>query len=403
MAFLEVEFNEAGGEPRFSSARFVVAYSVLDITKGPWRSHQPHALFDVESNMAKTNFVAFEVNRYPSVQSCKDACTWFRIQTNLGLARNTLQAYGRALSDFLAFTSKSGASIVAANREHISAWVRDLLSRPNNRSNKAILIDSGVGLSNATLQQRITAVRLFYDFLIEEGMRSTNPVGRGRYTARKGFASKGERGLLPRFHKLPWIPTDAQWTAIVTATLREPLRNRLMLALSCDCALRREELCAIDTKDIDPSSRLIRIPAENTKNRRERVVPFSEGSAQLFAANLRERSGLSRERGALFLSRSRRNTGRPLSIWTWSKVVEGISDRSGVLEFTTHTARHLRLTDLARANWDLHGIATFAGHRNVQTTLLYIHLSGRELAAQLAAGMDQIHAWRLDLLGKDAR
>jgi hypothetical protein len=25
------------------------------------------------------------------------------------------------------------------------------------------------------------------------------------------------------------------------------------------------------------------------------------------------------------------------------------------------------------------------------------------LAAQLAAGMDQIHAWRLDLLGKDAR
>lgn len=74
-----------------------------------------------------------------------------------------------------------------------------------------------------------------------------------------------------------------------------------------------------------------------------------------------------------------------------------------MLEFTTHTARHLRLTDLARANWDLHGIATFAGHRNVQTTLLYIHLSGRELAAQLAAGMDQIHAWRLDLLGKDAR
>ena len=170
-----------------------VPCSVLDITNGPWRSYQPHAFFDVESNMAKANFVAFEVNRYPSVQSCEHACTWFRIQTNLGLAHNTLQAYGRALNDFLAFTGKSGTGVVAASREHISAWVRDLLSRPNNRSNKAILVDSGVGLSNATLQQRITAVRLFYDFLIEEGMRSTNPVGRGRYTARKGFASKGER------------------------------------------------------------------------------------------------------------------------------------------------------------------------------------------------------------------
>ena len=203
-----MEFTEAGGGPRFSSAvrgAIAVACSVLDITKGPWRSYQPHAVFDVESNMAKANFVAFEVNRYPSVQSCEHARTWFRIQTNLGLAHNTLQAYGRALNDFLAFTGKSGTGVVAASREHISAWVRDLLSRPNNRSNKAILIDSGVGLSNATLQQRITAVRLFYDFLIEEGMRSTNPVGRGRYTARKGFASKGDRGLLPRFHKLPWI------------------------------------------------------------------------------------------------------------------------------------------------------------------------------------------------------
>src|SRR5260370_6488900 len=137
-------------------------------------------------------------------------------------------------------------------------------------------------------------------------MRSTNPVGRGRYTARKGFASKGERGLLPRFHKLPWIPTDAQWTAIVATTLREPLRNRLMLALSYDCALRREELCAIDTKDIDPSSRLIRIPAENTKNRREWVVPFYEPSAQLFSAHLKERSVLMRELLAPFLSTTQR-------------------------------------------------------------------------------------------------
>jgi integrase/recombinase XerD len=54
----------------------------------------------------------------------------------------------------------------------------------------------------------------------------------------------------------------------------------------------------------------------------------------------------------------------------------------------------LCLTDLARANWDVHEIAAFAGHRSVQTTLLYIHLSGRELAAKLAKGMAEIHAWR---------
>ena len=56
--------------------------------------------------------------------------------------------------------------------------------------------------------------------------------------------------------------------------------------------------------------------------------------------------------------------------------------------------RHLCLSDLARAGWDIHEIAAFAGRRSIQTTLLYIHLNGRDLSAKLAAGMAQIHAQR---------
>src|SRR6266702_4256095 len=51
----------------------------------------------------------------------------------------------------------------------------------------------------------------------------------------------------------------------------------------------------------------------------------------------------------------------------WSKVVESIADRAGVPRFTTHTPRHLRLTHLARAHLDLHQIATYAGHKSLQT------------------------------------
>jgi integrase len=58
------------------------------------------------------------------------------------------------------------------------------------------------------------------------------------------------------------------------------------------------------------------------------------------------------------------------------------------------------LTDLARAGWDIHEIATFAGHRSVQTTLLYIHLSGRDLARKLAVSMAQIHAQRIHMLAE---
>jgi integrase len=49
----------------------------------------------------------------------------------------------------------------------------------------------------------------------------------------------------------------------------------VMLAMSYDAALRREEICSLETTDIDPAHRLLRIRLEATKGRRERIVPYS--------------------------------------------------------------------------------------------------------------------------------
>jgi site-specific recombinase XerD len=332
--------------------------------------------------------------RYPSVALLPAAKAWLVIQANFGLAANTIEAYGRALEDYLQLCSRLQFTPVSASREHISAYIRDLTSRQSPLGVNVRAFDSGVGLSNATMQQRITAVRLFYNYLIEEGLRSDNPVGRGRYTPGKNFGIGRERGLLPRYRRLPWIPTDEQWLAVLQAARQESQRNRLMLALSYDAGLRREELCSLATSDLDPAYRLVTVRAETTKNRCARVVPYSIPTSELYAGYLHERRLLSRERGPLFLSESHRNHARPISIWTWSKVIQSLAARSGVTQFTTHTPRHLCLTDLARAGWDIHEIAAFAGHRSTQTTLLYIHLSGRELAAKLERSMDAVHAWR---------
>ena len=335
---------------------------------------------------------------YPHVAANETARAWLVLESKLGLAANTLDAYGRALEEYISFSAEKETAVINASKDHIAAYVRYLTSRPSRRGPKVVAIDSGTCLANATLQRRITAVRLFYDYVMEEGLRSNNPVGRGRYTPGKGFAGCRDLGLIPRFTKLPWIPNDQQWQAVLEVARKERIRNRMMLALSYDAALRREELCALDTGDVDPSHRTIRIRAENTKTRRERVVPYSPPTGDLLAAYLSRRREISRDRGRLFVSESRRNRGKPISIWAWSKVVERISERCGVLEFTTHSSRHLCLTDLARANWDVHEIAAFAGHRSIQTTLLYIHLSGRELASKLAKGMAEIHAWRTRVL-----
>jgi len=333
--------------------------------------------------------------RYREVSGNELTRTWLSIGANLGLAQNTIDAYGRALEDYLRFSRAADIEIRSATREHIAAYVHELASRRNRRRPNVVVIDSGVGLANATLQQHLTAVRLFYDFLIEEGIRSTNPIGRGRYTPGKGFGNVRDRGLIPRFRKLPWIPNEEEWRALMQVVRQESVRTRAMLAFAYDAALRREELCALETGDLNPAHRLVGVRAETTKGRRARVVPYSESTGQLYAAYLRVRRAFSRRPGRLFLSESRRNCGQPISMWTWSKVVRGIAHASGIERFTPHTLRHLRLTDLARAGWDIHEIAEFAGHRSLETTVLYIHLSGRELAAKLESGMAQIHLWRV--------
>lgn len=127
-------------------------------------------------------------------------------------------------------------------------------------------------------------------------------------------------------------------------------------------------------------------------------MPYSASTGVLMSAYLAHRATISRARGPLFLSESRRNHGQPLTLWTWSKVVRRIAVAAGVPQFSTHTTRHLCLTDLARMGWELHAIASFAGHRHTDSTLQYIHLSGRDLADKLARGMEHIHAWRIEAL-----
>jgi len=335
--------------------------------------------------------------KWPVLGRYEQAAVWLQIWTDLGRAPRTVDAYARGLAEYLLMCEREDVDPVTASRAHVAVFVRELTSRPHRRGGNVVSIESGSGLANATIQQRLVSVRLFYDFLMEEGVRESNPVGRGRYTP-GGRGGGHQRGLVPRLAKLPWIPSEQQWLSILEVARREPVRNRVMLALAYDAALRREELCSLRTEDVDPAHRTLRVRAEVTKNRLERVVPYSASTGVLLSGYLAHRAEISRARGALFLSESRRNHGQPLSLWTWSKVVRRIALEAGVERFSTHTTRHLCLTDLARMGWEVHAIAAFAGHWHTDSTLRYIHLSGRDLADKLGRGMEHIHAWRIQVL-----
>lgn len=326
-------------------------------------------------------------SRYPQVSENQQGCLWLSLLDNLGRSPATIDAYARGLDQYLSFCTAVGIPAEAATLAQVSLFVRYL------RGEAVPLLSVRPPVSNATLHQRLSAVRLWYDHLVFEGIIHRNPVPRGQAVAGRGPFSEhvGFRyGLVRRSKLLPHLPFDPEWGRLQEVVAQETVRNRLMFALAYYGALRREELVNLRVSDIDPARRLLTIRAETSKSARPRVVCYSAALCPVLAVYLHQRRNAATHSAALFLSESDRNFRQPITKWSWSKTVRRLALQADMPLFSTHTLRHLRLTHLARAGWRLHDIATYAGHRNVQSTTLYIHLSGEDLLRKIANSVEQM-------------
>jgi site-specific recombinase XerD len=75
----------------------------------------------------------------------------------MGLAQNTVDAYGRGLEEFLCFARSVGAAFLEVRREHIAAYVRFLRMKPGQEERTVVVIvpipgegewDSGMNVKN---------------------------------------------------------------------------------------------------------------------------------------------------------------------------------------------------------------------------------------------------------------
>jgi integrase/recombinase XerD len=188
----------------------------------------------------------FSISRYPALRSIDPACQWLTMRQQFGLTPNTLDAYARALDSYFTFLQGRCDVCTGSGTSDIAAWINHCTAR---------------GLANATLIQRVTVLRLFFEYLVEEGIRSKNPVFRGGAIRSYGSLIFRQAGPVRRINRLPWIPTDAEWERLLESTKDNCLRDRAMLALAYDAALRREELCSIAVTDFDFARKSRRSPA----------------------------------------------------------------------------------------------------------------------------------------------
>ncbi|MFP4057119.1 MAG: site-specific tyrosine recombinase XerD [Candidatus Brocadiia bacterium] len=267
-----------------------------------------------------------------------------------GVAENTLKAYRGDLAK-------------------LADHLRRRKSRPHDVTTTALLAFivelKDRGYSVATVARTLAAVRMFYRFLVLEGI-----VERNVTTALDS----------PKlWRRLPATLGPQE----VEALLAQPkadgplgLRDRAVLEVLYATGARAGEVVSLDVDSIHYDYGYLRCMGKGSK---ERVVPVAEralAAVRRYALEARPRLLKGRAAAALFVSR----TGARLDRRTVWRLVKKYARQAGIAKnVSPHTLRHSFATHLLAGGADLRAVQEMLGHASIATTQLYTHVDAERL------------------------
>ena len=230
------------------------------------------------------------------------------------------------------------------------------------------------GYARVSISRKLTVLRSFYHFLVQEGLFRSSPMPSG-----SSFRVKVEKPL-PSF--LGWQEVTRLLDAPDDSTALG-IRDRAIMEVLYSCGVRLAELHGLDVPAINFSRRSILVLGKGSK---ERWVLFGRPTEAALRRYLQEGrpelasgSGPARaSNAALFLNRYGARLSR--------RSVEILVRRYGGLSGTRqdvhpHTLRHTFATHMLEGGADLRVIQELLGHASPATTQIYTHVTKQEAHA----------------------
>jgi integrase/recombinase XerD len=176
--------------------------------------------------------------------------------------------------------------------------------------------------------------------------------------------------------RLPTILSQEEVTQLIDAALTPYHRTVLMTLYAT--GVRRNELTHLKVSDIDSQRMIIRI--EGGKGRKDRDVMLSPRLLEELRAHWRR---LQRKPSSWLFPGNRDHQGdQPIDTKTVWNACRQAAKRAGIKKHVhPHTLRHSFATHLLEAGADLRTIQILLGHRDLEETTIYLHLSERHLNA----------------------
>jgi integrase/recombinase XerD len=213
-------------------------------------------------------------------------------------------------------------------------------------------------------------------YLIREKKVSTSTVNQCYHALKFLYEQTLDRvwvmARVPRVKSLKQLPVVLDREEVESLfSVTKNLKHRAILMLIYSSGLRLMEAAHLKITDIDSKRMLIRI--KQGKGRKDRYTILSKAALEV----LREYWNQYRPKEWLFEGR---DPGKPLTGRSIQRVLIKAKKISGIKKpATVHTLRHSFATHLLEAGTDLYHIHLLLGHRSLNTTTIYLHVSRKEL------------------------
>lgn len=274
-------------------------------------------------------------------------------------AANTLAAYRRDLEDAAVFLTKRRNSLASAGSDHLRAYLGHLADND---------------LSPRTQARRLSALRQFYRFLVEDGRRKDDP------TAALDAPKLGR--------PLPKLLSEAEMEALIEICRgldgAEGARLLAMIELLYATGLRVSELVKMPIAVMLRDQPFLTVRGKGGK---ERLVPLNPPAKVALSAYLALRSRFLAE-GATspFLFPSRGKEGH-LTRQRFGQLLKEIGLKAGIdpARISPHVLRHAFATHLLDHGADLRSLQKMLGHADIATTQIYTHVQQERLKTLVEA------------------
>jgi integrase/recombinase XerD len=275
------------------------------------------------------------------------------LKVERGLAKNTLEAYGRDLARFTTFVAERGRADVDDVTAHdVTEFLLSLMQTLGARSRARTLV----------------AVRQWCKHLVAERWLDADPA---------------ELIESPKTAKrLPGVLGEDAVSRLIAAPGDTPRgrRDAAMIELTYASGLRVSELVSLPVADVNLNAGFVRVTGKGQKTR---LVPLGEAARDRIAKYLAEdRRPKDPAQRALFLT----DRGGPMTRQGFWKLLKRYALSANVKlpggGVSPHKLRHSFATHLVERGADLRAVQAMLGHADISTTEVYTHVSKARMIEQ---------------------